>query len=148
MNNKLPMIHTQHKSLSIAAAATTQPLHALELVAYVSQHGLHGEFSFVPTGQMSAGNNRQPTVTTMRIQTALQTTLQYPDQAWSWSLHQMPVDYTELDGERRCADDRLGERLLTIDEKLGLLQLPGNESAVWDTDYELTGEWSDSFNFF
>lgn len=113
-------------------------MHAIELVAYVSQHGLHGEFAFV--ADQSIDGSRP--AATLRIQTALQTTLQFPDQTWTWSLHQMPVDYTELDGDRRCADDRLGERLVAIDEQLGLLQMPGNESAVWDTEYALTGECS------
>lgn len=75
----------------------------------------------------------------MHIRSSLQTTLQFPDQTWSWSLHQLPVDYADMSAERRCSADRLGARLVAFDEQLGLLQLPGNQTTAWTADYALTG---------
>lgn len=104
---------------------------AVQLIAYVSQHGLHGEISFKP-------HPDQPGK--VRIQTNLEATLQFPDQSWNWALHQLPVDYSDMDATRRCAVDRLGKQLVNFDEQLGLLTMPGNESVQWDTDFAISGK--------
>lgn len=70
---------------------------ALRLVAYISSGGLHGEIRFE-----SPGNNA------VRVVLALRPTLQYPDQQWSWSLTEFPVDYTVIDN--RCDEKHLGKR--------------------------------------
>lgn len=45
-----------------------------------------------------------------------------------------------MNGARRCSAERLGAQLLSLDERLGQLQLPGNESAAWQrTDLALSG---------
>lgn len=72
---------------------------ALKLAAYISAGGLHGEVRF-----------EQKTENSIRIRFALQTTLQYPDQQWFWSITQFPVDYTVI--EDRCSRRHLGERYL------------------------------------
>lgn len=100
----------------------------MKLVAYISQHGLHGEIYF-----------SQLNPTTIQIESALETTLQYPDQIWSWGINQLPVDYTDVDPKRRCDDKHLGRQLINFDEKLGYLTMPGNESTMWESDLSLTG---------
>lgn len=104
-------------------------VHAVNLVAYISQNGLHGEISF------SQYSERQ-----VQITSDLETTLQYPDQAWSWGVHQLPVDYTIADPQGRCDPKTLGEQLWSFDDDLGFLTLPGNESTTWLNDIPLTGE--------
>lgn len=110
---------------------------AVQLIAYLSQHGLHGEISFKPI----AGQPGK-----VRIQSDLQATLQYPDQTWSWALHQLPVDYSDVDATRRCANERLGKQLINLDETLGQLTMPGNESVEWDTELALSGNTGNHWN--
>lgn len=73
------------------------------------------------------------------IESQLETTLQYPDQVWNWGVYQLPVDYSNPNGEHRCNLGNLGKKLLTFDDTLGLLTLPGNESSKWFGNIELTG---------
>lgn len=94
----------------------------------MSQHGLHGEIRFAY--QKDA---------TIEIQTSLETTLQYPNQIWSWSVHQFPVDYSEPNGDRRCEPSKLGVQLLSFDDDLGHITLPGNESSTYSTNVNITG---------
>lgn len=105
---------------------------SVQLVAYVSQHGLHGEFHFIQHNDNS-----------IEIETKLETTLQYPDQIWSWSIHEMPTDYNEVNSGRRCHPARFGNRLIEFDNDLGYLQLPGNETTKWQISSNLTSKFSD-----
>lgn len=98
-------------------------------MAYISQHGLHGEIHFAPGAKNF-----------IEIESSLETTLQYPEQVWSWSIHQLPVDYTDSDGDRRCDPSKLGDQLINFDDNLGLLTLPGNESVKWQGEFALTGK--------
>ena len=75
---------------------------ALRLASYISSGGLHGEIRFEST----SNNN------TIRIRLALKTTLQYPDQQWSWYLTEFPVDYTMI--QNRCDERYLGKRCVVI----------------------------------
>lgn len=100
----------------------------MRLVAYISQHGLHGEIHF-----------RQRNDTLLEIKSSLETTLQYPDQVWSWGVHQLPVDYAEPDPHRRCHLANLGTQIINFDNELGYLVLPGNETSVWNAQFDLTG---------
>lgn len=101
----------------------------VKLVAYISQYGLHGEMSF-----------SQNTDTTILIESSLEATLQYPDQSWSWAIHQVPVDYTDVDPRQRCDESRLGKELVNFDDKLGYLTMPGNETSTWEHELSLTGQ--------
>lgn len=101
----------------------------VRLVAYISQHGLHGEIHFAP----GAGG-------TIEIESSLETTLQYPEQVWSWGVHRLPVDYGTVDGVARCDASQLGPQVWSFDESLGYLTLPGNESVKWQGKFALTGE--------
>lgn len=102
----------------------------MKLIAYLSQNGLHGEFTF-----------SQYSSSMIQIESSLETTLQYPDQIWSWGINELPVDYTDVDSKRRCSDAKLGKSLLIFDDNLGYLTLPGNESSVWHGEYSLTGKF-------
>lgn len=104
-------------------------VNCVRLVAYVSQHGLHGEFHFVQQNDNS-----------IEIKTNLETTLQYPDQIWSWSIYEMPVDYTEINPNRRCHPANFGKQIIEFDNHLGYLMLPGNESAVWTVPSDISGK--------
>lgn len=97
-------------------------------MAYISQHGLHGEIKFAP------GIDNL-----IEVESSLETTLQYPEQVWSWGIHQLPVDYSSTDGDARCDLERLGTQVLSFDDSLGFLTLPGNESVKWQTNISLTG---------
>lgn len=101
----------------------------VKLAAYISQNGLHGEIHF---SQGADG--------LVQVESSLETTLQHPDQIWSWNVHQLPVDYTEANGNRRCSAPNLGKQLISFDESLGYLILPGNESSTWNADIDLTGK--------
>lgn len=97
---------------------------------------MHGEFTFT-----------QHTATLIKIESSLETTLQYPDQVWSWGINELPVDYTNVNSKERCSDAHLGKSLENFDDNLGYLTLPGNESSVWHSQYSLTGKCSyDSAN--
>ncbi|XP_047350470.1 uncharacterized protein LOC124949465 isoform X2 [Vespa velutina] len=101
---------------------------ALKLAAYISAGGLHGEVRF-----------EQKTENSIRIRFALQTTLQYPDQQWFWSITQFPVDYTVIDD--RCSRRHLGESIIDLTDLVGPLEMPGNETgSVEVPGVTLTGE--------
>ncbi|XP_055533520.1 uncharacterized protein LOC129723361 [Wyeomyia smithii] len=128
------------RTVCLLAVALTFEVDAVSLVAYISQYGLHGEISF------SQYSDRQ-----VQIASDLETTLQYPDQAWSWGVYQLPVDYTVVDPVERCDLKSLGEQLWSFDDDLGFLTLPGNESTSWLNDIQLTGEkglWGKSLVLF
>lgn len=116
-------------------------VHAVNLVAYVSQFGLHGEFHFIEVSEKK-----------VQIKTALETTLQYPEQVWTWAVHQFPVDYTNPNPRDRCEIVRLGPKIIQFDETLGYLMLPGNESVIYeDEEFDVTGEkglWGKSLVLF
>lgn len=77
----------------------------------------------------------------VRVRSVLEPTIQYPEQSWSWGVHQNPVDYSVIDPVERCSLDNVGEKLIDFDDLLGYLQMPGNESSVWDdVMLNLTGE--------
>lgn len=116
------------KLLTVPITITFLTGHSLKLIAYISQNGLHGEFTFT-----------QHTDTLIQIESSLETTLQYPDQVWSWAIHELPVDYTNVNSKERCSDPHLGKSLENFDDNLGYLTLPGNESSVWHSEYSLTG---------
>lgn len=103
----------------------------MQLVAYVSQHGLHGEFYF-----------NQQNDNSFEIRSNVETTLQYPDQLWSWGIHEMPTDYRELQLDRRCHLSRFGQKLMEFDEHLGYLQMPGNESTTWQVSAEISSKFA------
>lgn len=100
-----------------------------QLIAYLSQQGLHGELTFLQLNE---------THTLIRAQ--LETTLQYPDQVWSWSVREYPVDYTLIDGEERCRHvSDFSAVVHNLVEPLGYLVLPDNSSAEWLTTLPLFG---------
>ena len=101
----------------------------VNLVAYLSQNGLHGEIHF-----------RQANSTAIEIKSKLETTLQFPEQSWSWGIHQFPVDYTDIDSDGRCDTRKIGNNLISFDDDLGYLSLPGNETTSWYKNIKLTGE--------
>lgn len=102
---------------------------SVQLRAYVSQHGLHGEFQFVQRDDNS-----------VEIRSKLETTLQYPDQIWSWGIHKLPIDYREIDGYRRCHLSKTGAKVIDFDSHLGYLEMPGNESVEWTLSSEIIGD--------
>lgn len=95
--------------------------HFLQLRAYISQHGMHGTITFKEENDL------------IKIIPNLQTTLQYPNQIWSWQLMEFPIDYTEI--ENRC--NSLGDNLINFDDIYGYLILPDNKTSEFDTK-ELT----------
>lgn len=105
---------------------------AMQLNTYFSQNGLHGEIRF-------SSSKANPKL--VSIKSFLETTLQFPDQIWSWAVHEYPIDYSIIDPEKRCEFENIGAQILLFDEKLGYLILPGNESSVWnDLELNLTGK--------
>lgn len=111
-------------------------VNCVRLVAYISQHGLHGEFHFVQQNDNS-----------FEIRSKLQTTLQYPDQTWSWGIHEYPIDYREIKPGRRCHPMNVGKKLIDFDSHLGYLQLPGNESTNWEISSEVSSKYTPNFPF-
>lgn len=104
----------------------------IELVSFFSQSGLHGEVHFMKSLNSSK---------LVKVRSILEATIQYPEQSWSWAVHQNPVDYSIIDPVERCSLENVGERLINFDDHLGYLVLPGNESSVWDdVMLNLTGE--------
>lgn len=78
----------------------------------------------------------------MKVKAFLEATLQYADQSWSWALHNNPIDYSIIEPSERCKREHVGLQLMSFDDKLGYLILPGNESATWnDVDIKLSGEF-------
>ncbi|XP_034664777.1 uncharacterized protein LOC117899105 isoform X1 [Drosophila subobscura] len=102
---------------------------AQHLIAYISQRGLHGEITF-----------RQMNATTVEIKASLEATLQYPVQVWSWAVRRFAVDYSIIDPEERCKLDRLGAPVMSFDEDLEYLVLPGNETSTWKRNMRLIGD--------
>ena len=108
------------------------PVSGNELVSYFSQRGLHGEVHFT-----KSTNNPK----LVKIKTFLETTIQYPEQSWTWAVHQNPIDYSIIDPDERCNFDHVGPQITSFDDILGYLFLPGNESSVWDdVTLNLTGK--------
>ena len=105
-------------------------MNCVQLVAFVSQHGLHGEFHFTQKNDNS-----------IEIRSKVETTLQYPDQIWSWGIHEMPTDYRDVQPNRRCHPNTLGRKLIGFDDHLGYLQLPGNETSTWQIPAGISGEF-------
>ncbi|XP_044006416.1 uncharacterized protein LOC122851330 isoform X2 [Aphidius gifuensis] len=103
-------------------------VNCLQLTSYISSGGLHGEIHF-----------KQGPDNSVTIHLALNTTLQYPEQQWLWSITKFPVDYTKIDD--RCDDEHLGEKIIDLTDILGPLILPGNETSVVNVPgINLTGE--------
>lgn len=109
-------------------------VNCVQLVAYISQHGLHGEFNFFQQNDNS-----------IEIESKLETTLQYPDQLWSWSIYEMPTDYREIEPGQRCNPSNFGKKLIDLDNHLGYLQLPGNESTTWQVSSDNSGKFNAFF---
>lgn len=101
-----------------------------QLIAYISQHGLHGEITF-----------QQINSTTVEIKSKLETTLQYPEQVWSWVVRKFPVDYTNINPSLRCELSYLGDEVVNFDNDLEYIVLPGNESSVWYKNMQLIGQF-------
>jgi hypothetical protein len=77
----------------------------------------------------------------VQVKTLLETTIQYPEQSWTWGVHQNPIDYSIIDSVERCDIEQIGPLLVGLDDILGFLLLPGNESSVWDDiKLNLTGK--------
>lgn len=75
----------------------------------------------------------------IKITTDLNVTLQYPNQAWSWTINEFPIDYTTL--ENRCADTNTGKPLANLDEIYGYLILPDNAtSEILTQDLKINGD--------
>lgn len=104
----------------------------IELVTLFSQSGLHGEIHFA-----KSKNNEK----LVDVKAFLETTIQYPEQSWTWGVHQNPVDYSIIDPVQRCDLDHVGPQIINFDDLLGFLLLPGNESSIWsDMKLNLTGK--------
>lgn len=100
------------------------------MVTFFSQSGLHGEIHFK--------NNDDNLV---NIKAFLETTIQYPEQSWTWGVHQNPIDYSIIDPVKRCDLEHIGVQIINFDDLLGFLLLPGNESSIWnDVKLNLTGK--------
>jgi hypothetical protein len=77
----------------------------------------------------------------VQVKTLLETTIQYPEQSWTWTVHQNPIDYSIIDPVERCDIEQTGPQVVGLDDVLGFLLLPGNESSVWnDIKLSLTGK--------
>lgn len=99
---------------------------SVELRSYLSEEGLHGTITFTKLQD------------SIKITTDLTTTLQYPNQVWSWYVMEFPVDYTEL--ENRCDSSKLGRRLVNLEDTFGYLILPENQTVEYTTpELKLTG---------
>lgn len=97
-------------------------VNCIDLVAIFSQSGLHGEVHFSDTQNY----------TKTRIKSFFETTIQYPEQSWTWGVFENPIDYSIVDPVDRCSPERVGKQLVSLDEHLGFLILPGNESSIWN----------------
>lgn len=76
----------------------------------------------------------------MTIKTNLNTTLQYPNQVWSWFVTEFPADYTKLP-EERCDEARLGKKLVQLDDLFGYLILPDNQTvSITTNELSINGE--------
>jgi hypothetical protein len=79
--------------------------------------------------------------TLIQVKAFLEITIQYPEQSWTWGIHENPVDYTVIDPIERCDLNHVGPQVINFDDVLGYLVFPGNESAVWnDVKLNLTGK--------
>ncbi|XP_017780045.1 PREDICTED: uncharacterized protein LOC108565217 [Nicrophorus vespilloides] len=103
----------------------------IELKAYISEQGLHGTISFV----------QQKLNDKIVIKTDLSATLQYPSQVWSWFITEFPVDYSISDNGR-CGPSKLGKSLISLENKLGYLIIPDNQTSEFETDLKLTSDSS------
>ncbi|CAG9822020.1 unnamed protein product, partial [Phaedon cochleariae] len=107
-------------------ALGSQLCNSLDLRSFISGHGLHGTITFTETKY------------SIRITTDLKTTLEYPNQVWSWYVSEFPVDYSEL--EDRCDADKLGKELINLDDTFGYLIMPENQTTDCITkDLQING---------
>ncbi|KAJ9574059.1 hypothetical protein L9F63_008585 [Diploptera punctata] len=103
------------------------PCCCIQLTAYISSSGLHGQVSFEQ--QPSGG---------VVVHAALQAVDEHSE--WSWVVRELPVVYTTV--QDRCNHDKLGSVVVNLDQVLGKLQLPDNSSAeltAADGEILLTG---------
>lgn len=107
--------------------------YATDLVAHFSQWGLEGELHFK--------KNDYDT----NIFSKLKTTLEFQSQNWSWNVYEFPVDYRQIDNKERCNLESKGKRLYDLNDKLGYLTLPGNESSEWTINNDIMGTLIRSF---
>ncbi|KAJ8968153.1 hypothetical protein NQ314_002407, partial [Rhamnusium bicolor] len=99
---------------------------SLELRSYISEQGLHGTITFTKIQEE------------IKITTNLQTTLEYPNQVWSWYVTEFPVDYSEL--ENRCDNSKLGKKIINLEDTFGYLILPENQTTEFSTkDLKING---------
>lgn len=100
---------------------------SLELISYISQHGLHGSIELSPLDEY-----------TTKISTAL-TTTSVNGEFWKWSIYEFPIDYSEPYAER-CMDHQLGVEILNLEDLLGYLHVPDNQTSNWRLDYPILGK--------
>lgn len=81
--------------MSVFLCLGTRPCCGVQLTAYVSQSGLHGEVVF----QQQPGGEG-----TVVVQTSLEAIDEQSQ--WSWLVRELPVSYSSI--EDRCGDDKLG----------------------------------------
>ncbi|CAH1405229.1 unnamed protein product [Nezara viridula] len=104
------------------------PSHCAELSSHISENNIHGSITFFNLEQ----GGRVHILAKVDTQTN-----------WSWAIHHLPVDYSEL--ENRCRNEKLGPVLHDLTAPLGQLT---NQTVSFETDaVELTGPngiWSRS----
>lgn len=76
---------------------------------------------------------------TSNILSKLKTTLEFQNQNWSWNIYEFPVDYRQIEIKERCKLESKGKKLYDLNEKLGYLTLPGNESSEWTINNDIIG---------
>lgn len=99
----------------------------MTLKSYISQEGLHGTITFTKVGS------------SIRISTNLEPTLEHPNQIWSWWVTEFPTDYSQV--ENRCTSEKLGQKLINLDDVYGYLIIPDNSTSELTTpELSLSGK--------
>ncbi|KAL1449563.1 hypothetical protein WDU94_002056, partial [Cyamophila willieti] len=100
-----------------------------QLKAYFSQHGVHGHIQI----------EQKPHQQAIEVDTTeLYRKVDTWENQWHWSIHEFPVDYTNL--EDRCGNDKLGSQLFDLDSIAGLLDLNDTKLIQLNNDQlQLTG---------
>lgn len=92
------------------------------MTAYFSQNGIHGNLKV----EESDGK--------ITLETYFKEFKNISENSWSWSIHEFPVHYENINGDVRCSISQLGKKLYDLDNVFGGLVLDHNETAVRQFD--------------
>lgn len=101
------------------------------LTAHFSQNGLHGSLAL----EESEGK--------LIVETYFKVLKNISEQKWSWSIHEFPVNYDNVNSDKRCSTHHVGKKLYDLENIFGPFDISDNKTLVRQFDISVLndGKW-------